>query len=98
MRSAGIYYEQQNYDEAIQNYLQAASSTSNQREVVLAQEGLIKAYYFKGNYDKTLEYADKIILEGGNTVLGATNRATLYKGKAMMQKKNITRLKLSLSQ
>jgi tetratricopeptide (TPR) repeat protein len=87
MRSAAIYYDQQNYNDAIQNYLQAAGSTSNQRDIVLAQEGLIKAYYFKGNYDKTLENVDKIISEGGNTVLGATNRATLYKGKALMKKK-----------
>ena len=40
-----------------------------------------------------MEYADKIILEGGNTVLGATNRATLYKGKAMMQKKEYNQAK-----
>jgi TolA-binding protein len=87
MRSGSINYDNQNYDDAIQNYLQVAGSTSNQREVVLAQEGLIKSYYFKGNYDKVIEFCTKVIQEGGNTVLGAKNRAMLYKAKAHMQKK-----------
>jgi tetratricopeptide (TPR) repeat protein len=87
MRSGSINYDNQNYDDAIQNYLQVAGSTSNQREVVLAQEGLIKSYYFKGNYDKVIEFSTKVIQEGGNTVLGAKNRAMLYKAKAHMQKK-----------
>ncbi|MCP9756990.1 tetratricopeptide repeat protein [Lacihabitans sp. CCS-44] len=87
MRSGSINYDNQNYDDAIQNYLQVAGSTSNQREVVLAQEGLIKSYYFKGNYDKVIEFSTKVIQEGGNTVLGAKNRAMLFKAKAHMQKK-----------
>lgn len=87
MRSGSINYDNQNYDDAIQNYLQVAGSTSNQREVVLAQEGLIKSYYFKGNYDKVIEFSTKVIQEGGNTVLGAKNRAMLFKAKAHMLKK-----------
>lgn len=93
MRSGSINYDNQNYDEAIQNFLQVAGSTSNQREVVLAQEGLIKSYYFKGNYDKVIEFSTKVIQEGGNTVLGAKNRAMLYKAKAHMQKKENTQAK-----
>ena len=95
MRAASINYENQNYEESIENYLQVAASTSNQREVILAQEGLIKSYYFKGNYDKVIEYSSKLIQEGGNTVLGAKNRAILFKAKAHMQKREYTEAKTS---
>jgi tetratricopeptide (TPR) repeat protein len=93
MRSGAINYDNQDYDDAIQNYLQVAASTSNQREIVMAQEGLIKSYYFKGNYEKVIEYSTKVIQEGGNTVLGAKNRAMLYKAKAHMQKKENSQAK-----
>jgi tetratricopeptide (TPR) repeat protein len=95
MRAASINYENQNYEESIENYLQVAASTSNQREVILAQEGLIKSYYFKGTYDKVIEYSSKLIQEGGNTVLGAKNRAILFKAKAHMQKREYTEAKTS---
>ena len=94
MRSANIYYEQKNFEDAIQNYLHASSSATSQRDIILANEGLIKSYYFKGNFDKTLEYCNKVISEGGNTVLGAQNRANLYKGKALMQKKDYSEAKI----
>lgn len=96
MRAGSINYENQNFDDAIQNYLQVVGSTSNQREVVLAQEGLIKSYYFKGNYDKTIEVSSKVITEGGNTVLGAKNRALLYRGKANIQKRAYNEAKADL--
>ncbi|HLO43976.1 MAG TPA: tetratricopeptide repeat protein [Leadbetterella sp.] len=93
MRAGNINYENQNYEDAIQNFLQATSSTSNQREIILAQEGLIKSYYFKGTYDKVIEFCNKIIAEGGSTVLGAKNRALLFKGKAHMQKREFIEAK-----
>lgn len=96
MRAGSINYENQNFDDAIQNYLQVVGSTSNQREVILAQEGLIKSYYFKGNYDKTIEVSSKVITEGGNTVLGAKNRALLYRGKANIQKRAYNEAKADL--
>jgi tetratricopeptide (TPR) repeat protein len=92
-RSAGIQVGNEQYNDAIKNYLNVLSSTSNQREILLAWEGLVKSYYFTGNYDKCIEYAEKIKTEGGSTVIGAANRATLYIGKSYMQKKNNVKAK-----
>lgn len=86
MRSAVIYSDQKRYDEAIQNYLQVTTATSNQREIVVAYEGLMKSYFAKNNYDKTTEFADRILSTGGNVVIGAVNRAELFKGKALSGK------------
>jgi tetratricopeptide (TPR) repeat protein len=94
LRSANIYYENKDYSGAISNYQTVTTSTSNKREIVLAWEGLIKAYYFQGNYDKSLEFSQKVLNEGGNTVIGAENRAVLFKGKSLMQKKNFEEAKI----
>lgn len=88
MRSAVIYFEDKKYNEAIQNYLQVSTSTSNQREIVVAYEGLMKSYFEIGDNARTAEYADKILQTGGNVVIGAVNRAELYKGKALMAAKD----------
>ncbi len=87
-RSAALYFESQNYPEAISNYQNVLTSTSNKRDLVIAWEGLFKSYFYSGNYDKTIEYTQKVITDGGNTVMGAENRSNLFLGKAYMQKKN----------
>ena len=94
MRSAVIYANMKNYEEAIQNYLQVTYATSNQRELIVAYEGLMKSYFETGNYEKTAEYADKILTAGGNVVIGASNRAELYKGKALMKKGDLSNAKI----
>lgn len=85
MRSANIYIDQKKYDDAILNFLQVTFATSNQRELVTAYDGLMKSYYNNGNYSNTTEFANKILETGGNVVLGAGNRAELYKGKVLLK-------------
>lgn len=96
IRSGNLFFEKQNYSDAILNFLQVISATSNQRDIVVAQEGLFKSYYFKGDFDKSIEYSNKVIQEGGNTVMGAENRAILFKGKSFLQKRISIRQRLSL--
>lgn len=86
MRSAGIYYDMKRYDDAIRNYQQVTYSTSDQRETVVAYEGLMHSYFGKNDFDKTIEMADKILSSGGSVVAGAINRAELFRGKALMGK------------
>lgn len=93
-RAATLQFETQKYSDAINSYMSVLGSTSNKRDIVLAWEGLYKSHYFTGNYDKTLEYANKVISDGGNTVLGGQNTATLYLGKAFMQKKQFSEAKI----
>ncbi len=93
MRSAVIYYEMNRYDDAIRNYQQVVYSTSAQRETVVAYEGLMRAYFQKSDFDKTLEMADKILATGGNVVAGAVNRAELFRGKALVGKSDFAAAK-----
>ncbi len=93
IRSGNLFFEKQNYSDAILNFLQVISATSNQRDIVVAQEGIFKSYYFKGDFDKSIEYSNKVIQEGGNTVMGAENRAILFKGKSFLQKKDFNQAK-----
>ncbi len=95
MRSANIYFGTKKYNEAIQNYLQVISTTAQQRDNILAMEGLVKSYYETKNYDKVLEYAQRISDAGGSVVVGAVNRAELFKGKAFMGKSDFVEAKKS---
>jgi tetratricopeptide (TPR) repeat protein len=94
LRSAAIYYEEQKYNEAISNFQQVIASSSNKRDWVTAWEGLFKAYYFTGNFEKSIEFSEKVISDGGNAVVGAESRASLFKAKAYMGKKDFAQAKI----
>ncbi len=85
-RSAAIYFEDNNFSEAIPNYLVVATSSSNKREIVGAWEGLFRSYYMTGNYDKALQYCRETLSGAGNVVMGAENKAQLYLAKSYMGK------------
>jgi TolA-binding protein len=94
MRSANIYFETQKYADAISNYQNVISSTSNKKDQIIASEGLYKSYYFTGSYDKAIEFCNKVLADGGNTVVSAQNRATLFLGKSFMQKNKFADAKI----
>lgn len=94
MRAGDINFQKNKYEQAIKNYNAVLSASSGQREVVLAQEGIYKSQFLNGEYDKCIETCNKIIAEGGNTVIGAVNKAILWKGKALTKKKEYQAAKL----
>ncbi len=87
-RSAAIYFEKKQFEEAARNYNQVVNTTSDQREMIVAYEGWMKSQYELKKYDQTLELAEKILTTGPEVVVGAKNRAELYKGKAYMGMSN----------
>lgn len=94
-RLASILYEKKDYRSAVSAYQNLLSSSTSKRDEVTAWEGLYKSYYFLGDYENTLQYANKILLEGGDVVIGAANRAQLFEGKTYMQRNNFTEAKVS---
>jgi tetratricopeptide (TPR) repeat protein len=94
MRAADIHYAAGTYDGAIRNYTQVESNSSSPREILIAQEGLYKSYFFKNDADKCIEVCNEILASSSTIVINAQNRATLWKGKALMQKKEYQTAKL----
>lgn len=91
LRAASIDVSSKNYKNAIANYRAVIISSSNKRDIVTAWQGLADAYYFIGNQDSVIVYAREIINNGGNIVMGASNKAQLYIGKAYMAKNDFAR-------
>ncbi len=91
LRAASLEASSKNYKNAITNYRAVIVSSANKRDIVTAWQGLTDAYYFSGNQDSVIVYAREIINNGGNIVMGASNKAQLYIGKAYMAKNDFTR-------
>jgi tetratricopeptide (TPR) repeat protein len=94
MRAADIHFAAGTYEGAIRNYLQVESNSSSPREILIAEEGLYKAHLLKNEPDKCIEFCNKILATSGNIVINAQNHATLWKGKALMQKKEFQTAKI----
>lgn len=91
LRAANIEASAKNYKNAIANYRAVIVSSANKRDIVTAWQGLADAYYFAGNQDSVIVYAREIINNGGNIVMGASNKAQLYIGKAYMAKNDFVK-------
>lgn len=88
MRAAQIEVGNKNYKNAISNYRSVVTSSQNKRDIVMAWQGIMEAYYILGNQDSVLVFANEILVNGGNVLMGGSNKAQLYLGKASMQKGN----------
>ena len=86
LRVAAIEAAAKNYKNAITGYRAVIVSSSNKRDIVTAWQGLTEAYFLSGKLDSTIFYARETISNGGNIVMGASNKAQLYIGKAYMAK------------
>ncbi|UTA66209.1 tetratricopeptide repeat protein [Emticicia sp. 21SJ11W-3] len=91
LRVASIESAAKNYKNAITGYRAVILSSSNKRDIVTAWQGLAEAYNLSGKQDSTIYFAREIINNGGNIVMGASNKAQLYIGKAYMGKNDLTR-------
>jgi tetratricopeptide (TPR) repeat protein len=91
LRAAAIEVSNKNFKNAITNYRTVVVSSPNKRDIVSAWQGLAESYYTIGNQDSVMIYCREIINNGGNIVMGASNKAQLYLGKAYMQKNDFTK-------
>jgi TolA-binding protein len=91
MRSANIEFANKSYKNAISNYRTVVTSSSNKKEIVSAWQGLVDSYYQIGNQDSVQVFCREIINNGGNVVIGASNKAQLFLGKSLMQKGDLVK-------
>ena len=91
LRAAAIEVGNKSYKNAITNYRTVLVSSQNKRDIVSAWQGLVESYYSIGNQDSVMVYSREIINNGGNIVMGASNKAQLFLGKAFMQKNDFAK-------
>ncbi len=93
LRSSIISYENADYRNAVSAYQEVLSSSTDKRDQVVAWEGLFKSYYFLGDYENAIKYANIALESGSNIVIGTENKAHLYLGKSYMQRRNFDEAK-----
>ena len=84
-RMAEIEYGQGKYDRAVSSFLRLESLAANKNDLYNAWSGLMESYFHLQQYDSVSAYAH-LILEKGNVNAAAQNKASLYLGKAAMEK------------
>lgn len=84
-RMAEIEYGQGKYDRAVSSFLRLESLAANKKDLYNAWSGLMESYFHLQQYDSVSAYAH-LILEKGNVNAAAQNKASLYLGKAAMEK------------
>lgn len=84
LRMATLAYQKQAFEEAFQYYQQLKEVAKGQRETYYAVEGIMKTSHALQRYEAVQQSAS-LILEQGNLAADATNKATLFLGKAAMQ-------------
>ena len=84
-RMAEIEYAQGSYDRAVSSFLRLESLAADKKDLYNAWSGLMESYFHLGQYDSVSTYAH-LILEKGNVNAAAQNKASLYLGKAAMEK------------
>lgn len=80
-RLGDLWFDQQQYEQAIDAYLQLEEAARTKKENNYAWSGLMESYFLTENYQEVDNYAAKILDQGGVNV-NAVNRALLLRGKA----------------
>jgi TolA-binding protein len=86
-RIAELEYKMGQYQKAIPYFHQLARLAGNKKDQYTAWSGLMESHYWLAQYDSVTSYAE-LILEKGAVNAGATNKASLFLGKAAMGKGN----------
>jgi TolA-binding protein len=82
LRAAGIAYEEKNYAEAFDFYMQLRNCTATAQTKELAYKGLMKSGFKAGRYADASIYADSAMgIPGISTE--ATNEALYFKGRSL---------------
>jgi TolA-binding protein len=84
-RLAEIYFARGQYDLATRDFRRLEQLASSKKDLFTAWSGLMQSHYNLKQYDSVAVYAN-LILEKGNVNASAQNMATLYLGKAAMEK------------
>jgi tetratricopeptide (TPR) repeat protein len=73
------------FAKSLDYYNQLENIAANKREIYDAWEGLMKSYYYNGEYDSTIRYALRI-LDAGTFSVNTQNETQLFAGKAYLAK------------
>lgn len=84
-RLAEIRFSMGQYDRATGDFRRLEQLASNKKDLFTAWSGLMESYFHLKQYDSVTVYAN-LILEKGNVNASAQNKATLFLGKAAMEK------------
>lgn len=84
-RAGEIEFLQGKYNDAINSFHRVERLATNKRDQYNAWSGLMESFYLSKQYDSADAYA-RIILERGNVNAGAQNKASLYLGKAALER------------
>lgn len=87
LSAATIQFNKKNWDIAAQHYLELEQVAVSKNNVLEAQVGLMKCYFFKKDFVLAKEYSDKVI---GNAAIpdDIRNLAYLWRGKMAMSEKD----------
>ena len=80
-RLAQIYLENENYEEAIPVLESLEAKAEFKQNIVFAKTNLMKAYYSTEDFQKTLDYADQVLVMNG-VEERALNDARIFKARA----------------
>lgn len=84
-RLAEIYFTTGQYGRATGDFRRLEQLASSKKDLFTAWSGLMQSYFHLKQYDSVAVYAN-LILEKGNVNASAQNMATLFLGKAAMEK------------
>jgi lipopolysaccharide biosynthesis regulator YciM len=86
--SAELYYKDKDYKMAYQRYQQLEEIAASQSNVLLAMNGELRTSFENGDYDKTIDMANKI-LNTGYADNPSKTAAQFYMGKSQLQKQQL---------
>lgn len=81
-RAGQISFADKQFKDAVRYYGIVKESSSNKREIVLATEGIYKSYFSMQDFGMAIKFAEEVVSNGGDVVIGASNRAQLVIGKS----------------
>ncbi len=96
-RVSQIYLENRSYQKAIPVLERLENDADYPQNIIFAQSNLMKAYYQLLNYQKTIEYADKVL---GNPKIqkDVKSDAKIFTARAALQTNNISRAKAAYAE
>ncbi|MFT5229522.1 MAG: tetratricopeptide (TPR) repeat protein [Urechidicola sp.] len=94
LSAASINYESKEYEGAINNYIDLEKIAAYDINVLEARIGLMRSYFFTGEYDKALTYADAVIGDD-KTPDQIGVEAHLFKGKILFTNDNLDKALMS---
>ncbi|GAA4279250.1 tetratricopeptide repeat protein [Aquimarina mytili] len=96
-RLSQVYLENRSYQKAIPVLERLENDADFPQNIVFAQSNLMKSYYQLLNYQKTIEYADKV-LANPKIQKDVQRDAKIFTARAALQTNNMSRAKLAYAE